>query len=176
MEGVKILPFANLTEFYREYMSEEDSTAYENPQHSPFASESTFMSVYKHQFKDKLRCMRCKGNHTTCFVCMNAAIILSQGKRSISSGKKDIIVEYRRRHLTTQEEERAEYDRISQKCRHDHDPITGAPLYFQVSFNFCLTCVGLNRQLADISGWNDKKNWGYASFSIKWKVVERRPR
>jgi hypothetical protein len=132
MEGVKILPFANLTEFYREYMSEEDSTAYENPQHSPFASESTFMSVYKHQFKDKLRCMRCKGNHTTCFVCMNAAIILSQGKRSISSGKKGIIVEYRRRHLTTQEEERAEYDRISQKCRHDHDPITGAPLYFQV--------------------------------------------
>jgi hypothetical protein len=132
MEGVKILPFANLSEFYREYISEQDLTIYENPLNSPFGSKSTFMNVYQTHFKPTLRCMRCKGNHTTCFVCMNAAIILSQGKRSISSGRKEIVVEYRRKHLTTQEGERAEYDRIGKICKHDRDPITGAPLYFQV--------------------------------------------
>jgi hypothetical protein len=132
MEGIKIMPFSSLAEFYREYISEEVLTEYEHPQQSPFASKSTFINVYKSKFKATLRCMRCKGNHSTCFVCVNAAMILSQGKRSISSGRKLIVVEYRRRHLTTQEEERAEYDRISQKCKNERDLLTGAPLCFQV--------------------------------------------
>ena len=97
MEGIKIMPFSSLAEFYREYISEEILTDYEHPQQSPFASKSTFINVYKSKFKATLRCMRCKGNHSTCFVCVNAAMILSQGKRSISSGRKQIVVQPKKR-------------------------------------------------------------------------------
>ena len=42
------------------------------------------------------------------------------------------MVEYRRVHLRKQEMERAEYDRISLKCKSEYDKANGNPKYFQI--------------------------------------------
>ena len=71
MEGIKILPFANTAEFFREYQALENREECGECGTSPFASISTFRNVYKNEFKSILRFMRCKGNHTSCEASQN---------------------------------------------------------------------------------------------------------
>ena len=61
MEGIKILPFANISEFHREYVADHSDG-------DARASENLFRTIYRKDFKSFLRCMRCKGNHTSCEV------------------------------------------------------------------------------------------------------------
>ena len=61
MEGIKILPFANISEFHREYVADHSDG-------DARASENLFRAIYRKDFKSILRCMRCKGNHTSCEV------------------------------------------------------------------------------------------------------------
>ena len=61
MEGIKILPFANISEFHREYVADHSDG-------DARASENLFRTIYRKDFKSILRCMRCKGNHTSCEV------------------------------------------------------------------------------------------------------------
>jgi hypothetical protein len=63
-ENVRILPFAKITEFYREYEAEGLAL---RRLHS-YARYDTFNNVYNERFRKTLRCMRCKGNHSTCDV------------------------------------------------------------------------------------------------------------
>jgi len=142
MEGIKILPFANISEFHREYVADHSDG-------DARASENLFRTIYRKDFKRILRCMRCKGNHTSCEVrldnydyysgiikfyqvCINASIILNNGCKSISPNQRTMVAKYRRRHLQLQETERAALDEHTRQCKRDRDPITGWPTKFQI--------------------------------------------
>jgi len=56
--------FLGVNEFFKEY--QEQGIAERRLEE--FAKYDTFNNVYKKHFKKFLRCMRCKGNHSTCDV------------------------------------------------------------------------------------------------------------
>ena len=94
------------------------------------ASESTFRDVYNDTFASKSRLMRGHGNHTSCEVCINCAILLQDKARNWPPAADEIIIRWRQLHLRQQQMERDAADMLAEKARTMYDHETGRPPIF----------------------------------------------
>ncbi len=80
----------------------------------PFASLRTFRDAFNDQ--DNIRCMRCKGNFSTCNICTCAAELLRNKEKKFSKIKRLLILKWRRKHLAQQAHERCALDSLRKKA------------------------------------------------------------
>jgi len=71
--------FVGVNEFFKEYHEQGISER----RLEEYAKYDTFNNVYKKRFKKYLRCMRCKGNHSTCDVSVIAIHITYYRVKSV---------------------------------------------------------------------------------------------
>jgi len=90
-----------------------------------FASLKTFRSAFS--CIENVRCMRCKGNFSTCSMCISSAELLRNKEKRFTRIKRTLILKWRRKHLAQQACERAALDALRMKAALV-DPITQQPL------------------------------------------------
>jgi hypothetical protein len=106
------------------------------------ASITTFKRVFNDNFKNNARFMRCKGNHTSCEICINASLLLTDSGRNWPPAADDIIKAWRHLHLVQQHRERVDADVREERARTEFDKRTGNPKYFFMCADFVSNSVG----------------------------------
>jgi len=102
-----------------------------------------FRDVFVKEYLDKkARFMRCKNNHTSCEVCINVNMLLSDKSRKWPPAADNIIKHWRHLHLKQQWRERQDADEREERARTETDPATGQPLNFYMSADFVSNSVG----------------------------------
>jgi hypothetical protein len=101
-EHVKVVPFISVSQFHDEFESHWKMSNGEG-EDSDIPSYSTFKLAYD-SFGTDIRLMRCKGNFSTCELCINAAELLR--KRRYSKAERQLILDYRMMHLKQQARQR----------------------------------------------------------------------
>ena len=102
-----------------------------------------FRDVFvKEYLEKKARFMRCKNNHTSCEVCINVNMLLSDKSRKWPPAADNIIKHWRHLHLKQQWRERQDADEREERARTETDPATGQPLKFYMCADFVSNSVG----------------------------------
>ena len=86
--------------------------------------------------------MRCKNNHTSCEVCINVNMLLSDKSRKWPPAADNIIKHWRHHHLKQRWRERQDADEREERARTETDPATGQPLNFYMCADFVSNSVG----------------------------------
>ena len=102
----KVIPFLNIAQFYEEFKAHWQITNDEYDECSA-PSYNRFRAAHL-SFGTNIRLMRCKGNFSTCELCLNAAEMLRSKK--YNKIERRLILDYRRQHLIQQARQREALD------------------------------------------------------------------
>ena len=102
----KVIPFLNIAQFYEEFKAHWQITNEEYDECSA-PSYNRFRAAHL-SFGTNIRLMRCKGNFSTCELCLNAAELLRSKK--YNKIERRVILDYRRQHLIQQARQREALD------------------------------------------------------------------
>lgn len=113
--GVMIVPHESVAQLYEEFSCYRLSQNYDP---SSIAGLSTFTAAYNQmESEGHVRLLGCKGSFPTCDICNNCNDLLRNANRKNRPEDLEVILDFKRAHLSQQELERRHMDLIKDTCR-----------------------------------------------------------
>jgi hypothetical protein len=130
------------------------------------ASLTCFRSIFLSKFAGGARFMRAKGEHTSCSLCINAAILLCDPGRNWPPAADDIITEWRHMHLLQQRMERDAMDAKAESARSCTLRKTGDPEYVFMAADFVSSYAG-DTPFFHVQGRHSKDDHGKSKIETR---------
>ena len=113
--GIMVVPHESVSQLHEEYVCYRKAQAV-HP--DTIAEYVTFSKAYKQmESKDHIRLLGCKGSFPTCDICNNCNDLLRNANRKNRPEDLEVILNFKRAHLSQQEIERRHMDYVQEVCR-----------------------------------------------------------